>query len=200
MPPVVDTQKMPSPDHRPITGGEQADAVVIAAQEGAEWAWQRIHRELAGPMEGYLRARGAREPEDLVGETFVHLARGIGRFEGGWSEFRSWAFVVAHHRLIDERRRLGRRPVMADDAALADRPSADDPEGEALGRLGTDAVRRILSLLTPAQQDVLALRVIAGLTADETARVLGKKPGAVRVMQHRALERLRKTLEQEVTR
>ena len=80
------------------------ESAVEAAQAGAEWAWSRLYAELSGPVFGYLRSRGAVEPEDLLGEVFVQVARNIGSFRGDARSFRSWVFTIAHHRLIDERR------------------------------------------------------------------------------------------------
>jgi RNA polymerase sigma-70 factor (ECF subfamily) len=176
---------------------ESAEAVIDAARQGAEWAWRIIYHDLAGPLQGYLRVRGAREPEDLVGEVFVHLARGIGRFRGGGAGLRSWAFVVAHHRLIDERRRIGRRPHTTGDSELEAQAAPDDPEAEALSRLSDDRIRRLLSVLSPAQRDVMALRVLGGLTLEETAGALGKRVGAVKTLQHRAVAALRQAIEKE---
>jgi RNA polymerase sigma factor (sigma-70 family) len=86
------------------------ESLLAAAQTGAEWAWDRIYRDLAPPVRGYLVAHGAVEPDDLLGEVWLQVARNIGTFAGDEAGFRSWVFMVAHHRLIDERRRRARRP------------------------------------------------------------------------------------------
>jgi len=184
-------------DPGPMQHPESAEALIDAARQGAEWAWRIIYHDLAGPLAGYLRVRGAREPEDLVGEVFVHLARGIGRFQGGSADLRSWAFVVAHHRLIDERRRLRRRPPTTGATVLEAQPGPDAPEAEALSRLSNDRIRRLFAVLTPAQRDVMALRVLGGLTLAETAGALGKRVGAVKTLQHRAVGALRRAIEEE---
>ena len=62
-------------------------------------------------MLGYLRANGAPDPEDVLSEAFLQVARDIGGFEGDQESFRAWVFTIAHHRLIDARRRSARRPV-----------------------------------------------------------------------------------------
>ena len=53
-----------------------------AARAGAEWAWSRLYNDLSGPVLGYLRMRGAAEPEDLLGEVFLQVARNAVTFEG----------------------------------------------------------------------------------------------------------------------
>lgn len=94
--------------------GEQFPEVLQAARLGAEWAWRALHRNLAPSIIGYLDTRGASDPEDLAGEVFfLRLFRDLPRFEGGEGEFRAFAFTIARHRLIDERRCRSRRPEEA---------------------------------------------------------------------------------------
>ncbi|MFQ5968029.1 MAG: RNA polymerase sigma factor, partial [Acidimicrobiia bacterium] len=78
--------------------------LIAAAKAGAESAWAELFHDLAGPVTAYLRSRGAYEAEDVTGQVFLELARSIHRFEGDRAAFRSWVFVIAHRRLIDERR------------------------------------------------------------------------------------------------
>lgn len=178
--------------------GQSFSPILTAAQEGADWAWDALYRELAGPLLGYLRSRGAREPEDLVGEVFLQLARNIGTFKGTEANFRSWAFVVAHHRLIDERRANGRRPVQAmEDSSLERLGATGDAEEEAMAALSADRVRELLDRITPEQREVLLLRVLGGLTHDEVAEAMGKTTGAVKQLQRRGLAALKREIERE---
>lgn len=175
----------------PVRGpglGDSFPGVLDAARGGAEWAWTILYRSLAPGVTGYLRARGAAEPEDLTSEVFLQVVRGLQRFRGGEAEFRSWVFVIAHHRLQDERRYRGRRPeaAMAPDD-LEGRGSVGDVEDEALLRLSAAQVERVIMRLTPDQCDVLLLRILGGLTVEEVARALGKRPGAVKALQRRGL-------------
>src|SRR3954471_6694243 len=64
-----------------------------------------LYRELAPAVLGYLRGSGAAEPEDLLGDVFVAVLRGLPNCGGDPAAVRRWVFTVAHHRLIDERRR-----------------------------------------------------------------------------------------------
>jgi len=167
--------------------------VLSAAQANAGWAFQRLFDELARPVAGYLRAQGGREPDDLANEVFLGVFSGIGSFEGSEAKFRSWVFTIAHHRLIDERRRLGRRPTMADDEPDASLWGGD-AEDDALRSTGTERVRDLLGGLPPDQRDVLLLRILADLTVDQTAEALNKTPGAVKALQRRGLAALRKEI------
>lgn len=147
-------------------------------------------------MLGYLRARGASEPEDLTGEVFLQAVRDLPRFRGSGTDLRAWIFTIAHHRFLDERRRTKRRPVEpAPDEVLTERLPRVDTESEAMRRLSEEAVTRVLDGLVPAQREVLLLRIVAGLTVDEIARTLGKRPGAIKALQRRGVAALRRELE-----
>lgn len=172
-------------------GHEAFESVLAAAKTGAEWAWASLYRDLAGPVQGYLASRGADEPEDLTSDVFLKVAGAIQRFEGDETSFRSWVFVIAHRRLIDERRRRGRRPdVMELQPESISQGGIGDVEAEALERLSTEDLEDMISVLSDSQRDVLALRIVGGLSLEQTAQVLGKKVGAVKALQHRALAAL----------
>lgn len=177
---------------------EQFNSTLDAARAGAAWAWEQIYRDFAGPVNGYLRSRGAREPEDLTNEVFLRVARGVHGFSGDAGSFRSWIFVIAHRRLIDERRYHGRRPDFTElDTDQASPDSVGDVESEAVEGLVTAEIAEAFNALTDGQRDVLALRIIAGLSLEETAEVVGKRTGAVKALQHRALEALKRALDEE---
>jgi RNA polymerase sigma-70 factor (ECF subfamily) len=175
--------------------GHSFESVLGAARTGQEWAWEVIYRELAPPVLGYLRARGAAEPEDLTGEVFLQLVRDLSGFEGGEREFRTWVFTVAHHRLIDERRRRGRRPIESRPTEyLANEEVGGDAEAEGLARIEEGQVRGLLGRLSEDQQSVLLLRVLGDLTVEQVARVLGSTPGAVKALQRRGLAALKREI------
>ena len=180
--------------------GESFPEVLQAALGGAEWAWTALYRDVAPLVLGYLRSRGAGEPEDLTGEVFLQVARDLPTFRGAEAEFRSWVLAITHHRLIDHRRYQGRHPAdpAPDDAILA-RAATGDVEQEALGSLATERVRRLIDRLTEDQQAVLMLRIVAGLTVDEVARVVGKKPNSVKALQRRGLATIRKEIAKAVS-
>jgi RNA polymerase sigma-70 factor (ECF subfamily) len=168
------------------------DSVLSAARAGADWAWERIYADLAPTVTGYLRGHGAAEPEDLAGETFLQVVRDLGRFSGDERAFRSWVFTIAHRRLIDERRRRGRRPVTpAEETTLeAAAGSGGDVADEALTRLSEGRVRAAMAELPEDQRAVLLLRILGDLTIEEIADTVGKRPGAVKALQRRALRRI----------
>ncbi len=172
--------------------GAPDDERVAAAQEGATWAIAALYREIHPRLLRYLRSREPHLADDLASQVWLEVAGGLDRFEGTEEGFRAWVFTIAHRRLIDARRRAGRRPTdpLADQDFVAASPY-DDPEGAVIAALGAQAaVDRIVGALTPEQAEVVLLRVLGGLAVGQVADVLGKQPSAVRVLQHRALRHL----------
>jgi RNA polymerase sigma-70 factor (ECF subfamily) len=169
--------------------------LLAAARAGADWAWTAVYREYSPAVLRYLRGRGAREPEDLLGEVFLQLVRNLAGFDGTERDFRTWVFMVAHNRLVDEWRRTGRDRVdYVPDESLAAAGGSGDIEDDALRRMADERTMAVLKRLTPAQRDVLYLRLFARLTVDEVAVVVGKRPGAVKALQSRALSAIRREM------
>lgn len=173
--------------------GTDIDALVAAAQAGGNWAFGRLWQELAPVVHAYAQARGAREPDDTTSEVFLAAFSRIDRFRGDGRAFRAWLFTIAHHKTVDGRRRgPGAREAPAD--VVDDGRRAPSAEQEALARLGTAEVHRLLDGLTPDQRAVLLLRIVGELTLAETAAVLGRPVSVVKALQHRGLARLRREL------
>ncbi len=187
--------------------GDQFQGILTAAQDGGEWAVALLYRWLHPAVVSYLRARVADDAEDLASETWMAVSRGLPGFSGDEAAFRSWVFTIAHRRLIDHHRANSRRlqtrtlhAVEGDNReAPVELPSGDDPAGEVLDALAGDAaVRRIVDLLPRDQAEIVLLRVVGGLPVDDVAAITGRRPGTVRVLQHRALRRLAERIEPPV--
>ena len=174
---------------------ERFKELLAAARGGDEGAWAEIFRELSPAVLGYLRSNSAPDPEDIVGEVFLQVARDVEGFEGDERRFRAWVFTIAHHRLIDARRYAARRPVDLVEEPPEPDAGADDAADQAMARMGADEVRRVLGRLTEDQRSVLMLRVIGDLTVDEVAKTIGKRPGAVKALQRRGLAAVKRELE-----
>ena len=184
---------MPAP--RPLDVVAVFDDMLEAAHSGAAWAQEALYRSLAGQVCGYLRLHGALEPDDLTNEVFLRVFSKLDGFEGNESQFRSWVFTITHRLLIDDRRRRDCRPRLAD-ASAYDSIVGGDVERDALRRIEQNSVEATLVALPPDQRDVLMLRVLGGLTVEEVARALDKRPGAVKALQRRGVARLKRHLEQ----
>ena len=168
------------------------ESVLAAAKEAEEWAWNEIYNWLAPSLGGYFRLRGLDDPDDLVGEVFAQIARNLSSFEGHVDGFRSWVFMIAHNRLANHRRGSQRKPrtLMADLEPIDPR-QAQSAEDLVVTQLENERIASLLDALTKDQRDVLALRVMAGFTLQETAQITGRSAGAVKQLQRRGLEALR---------
>jgi RNA polymerase sigma-70 factor, ECF subfamily len=173
------------------------DDVLAAAQTGAGWAFEVLYRELSPAVTGYLRLHGAAEPDDLASETFIGVFTGLAGFTGDEGGLRAWVFTIAHRRLLDDWRRRSRRPQAVDDPADLSGHAGGDVEDDALTRLGAEAVQRLCGELPADQRSVLLLRILADLTVDQVAQVLGRSVPSVKALQRRGLRTLRERLERE---
>lgn len=170
------------------------DRTLQEAISGSEWAWIALYRKLHPSIAGYLRARGAVDPEDLTGEVFLQVVRSLPRFSGDAAGFRSWVFVIAHNKLNDERRNRGRYPAESVPRFDETKAGSINVENEALGNVGSERLRRAIGGLTQDQADVLLLRIFGGLSLQEVASALNKRLTAVKSLQHRGLAALRREL------
>lgn len=149
-------------------------------------AWAGFYDANAADIRAFVRRIGARDPDDILGETMVQVVRDIGKFTGSLGDLRAWTFSIARHRVIDEARRRQSRPVEVEqgDADVA-APGTDFVMPELV------TLSALLDGLTPDQKEVVWLRFGADLSVEETARVMGRNPGAVAALTMRALRRLR---------
>ena len=173
------------------------DEVLAAARAGDPPAFGELWACYAPAVAAFARARGAAEPDEIASEVFFGVFGRLADFRGDEDAFRGFLYTVAHRRVVDEHRRRSRRPETVtwhgdqDDVPL---PSAED---EVVRNLGDAWAYQTVARLSPDQADVLLLRVFGDLTVEQTAQVLGKRPGAVKALQRRALSALRRILAEE---
>ena len=171
--------------------GQQLEDVLLAAQGGQPWALRALYEELAPRVHGYLRSRGAAEPEDLTSEVFLAVFSRLNTVTGGVAGLRTLLFSVAHARLVDDLRRRSRRgPTTTFDPATDGRTAASS-EDEALAELATAEVRAVIATLPDVQREVLLLRVVSDLSVEQVAAIVGRSTGAVKQLQRRGLLALR---------
>lgn len=180
--------------HRRDGAAEISEADVDAARLGSVVAFERIYRAMAPTVASYLRWNGVADVESLTNEVLAQVHRNLQRFSGDTAAFRSWVFTIAHHRMVDDRRAIGRRPVVAE-AEIQDTAVVGNTEDDALALLSDDQLRLLLEGLSPDQRDVLLLRIVADLSLEDVAAALGKRRGAIKSLQHRALATLRRQLD-----
>lgn len=169
---------------------EEFQSVLQAAQDGDDVAWRGIVEHYSPPLFAYVRRISTGDPDDALAEVWLSAARTISSFKGSEPAFRSWLFVIAHRRAIDEGRKAAHRPVPTQEI-----PDHGDPwrtaETGALESVASDEIQALLSHLTPEQRAVVLLRVIGDASLEQTAVALGKRVGAVKALQRRALQSLR---------
>ena len=167
------------------------DEVVAAAVAGDSDALGTIYAALSPKVHGYLRARGADDPEGLTSEVFVHVLRRMGGIVGGASGLRTFVFSVAHARYVDEVRRHERRPAQAPYRPELDDRCEPSAESTALSSSGLGHLADSLARLQEDQRTVITLRVLGDLSIEQTAEVLGRSPGSIKQLQRRGLLALR---------
>jgi RNA polymerase sigma-70 factor (ECF subfamily) len=168
------------------------DANVGAAKQGDPSSWEAAYLAYARPLMGYLMVRldNRDDAAEALSETFTRAIDKVATFRGDAYSFRAWLFSIARNVSNDQHRRRARLVV------LSDHPDRDDrvqPSGEELAISHEDMaeLRKGFARLPKADQEVLWLRICSGLSADDVGQVLGKKAGAVRMQQMRALGALR---------
>jgi RNA polymerase sigma-70 factor (ECF subfamily) len=173
-----------------VATGEFAD-VLQAARQGSHQAIAVLWRELHPRLLRFLRGLDPVAAEDVEAETWFVAARDLPEFDGDEMQFRAWMFTIARNRLIDWRRYEARRRRVALTPDVVDRPADDDPAATALDAAGAEAALAFVREFLPRDQaEVILLRVVGGLEVSEVAAIVGKRPGTVRVLQHRGLRRL----------
>lgn len=139
----------------------------------------------AAPVLGYLRSQGVEDPEAVTQDVFLALYPRLTRIQGGEAGMRTLLFSIAHARVVDHHRRRSRSPVLVEYSAREDPRSTGSAEDHMLN--GSTGALALLSTLPAEQRNVLALRIIADLSLDETAKMMDKTPGAIKQLQRRAL-------------
>ena len=163
------------------------------AAAGNHAAWERIYRAAYPRLRAYAsRHVGSDAADDLVSETMTRAVAGIAGYRWSPDGIEPWLFGIARRAAADHHRKAGRRARWKRTVAA---PAGAEP-GDAIEL--AEEHRDVLAAfgrLPAADREVLELRVIAGLSPEQTAATLRKRPGAVRTAQSRALSRLRKRLE-----
>ncbi|TMD58407.1 MAG: RNA polymerase sigma factor [Chloroflexi bacterium] len=145
----------------------------------------------------YYRVREVEEAEDVTSEVFFRALRAMPRYEPR-QPFLAWLYRIARNAVIDRARAA--RPRVSFEDALAHPDAGDhvvDPDARILATDRRARLKTALGTLTAEQQEVVILRFVEGLSAEEVGKIMGKRPGTVRGLQFRALQALKKTITAE---
>ncbi len=173
---------------------EELGRAVAAAQEGDEAAFAVVYRIIQPGLVGYMRGlvgTDGETAEDVTAEAWLEIARDLGRFRGDGAGFRGWTATIARHRAFDHLRRQKARPrpaVLEQD--LLELPGPHNTSAAAIEAVTTERVLALVATLPRDQAEAVLLRVVVGLDGPAAARVLGKRPGAVRTAAYRGLKKL----------
>jgi RNA polymerase sigma-70 factor, ECF subfamily len=177
--------------------GDQLDAVVAEAVAGGREALRELLETIRPIVVRYCRARlGTAErsglsADDVAQEVCLAAITALPRYKDQGRPFLAFIYGIAAHKVADAHRAQGRNRSEPTDA-LPERATAEaGPEQRVLDSESNARMAALLAVLPEKQREILILRVVVGLSAEETAEAVGSSPGAVRVAQHRALARLR---------
>ena len=172
-------------------------ALVDAAKAGDEAALAELYSLYFPRVYRYILARMGNpyDAEDLTEEVFLRVLDAIERFQWREAPFSAWLFRIAHNAVISQRRKDGAR---GRSSPLSEALAVDSqgPEEMVENRLALNEIMKAAETLPEAQRRVISLRFAAGLTVAETARAMGKGEGNVKVIQHKAIAKLREMLAQ----
>lgn len=182
---------------RPDEGGQAFGATLDAARGGEAWALECLYQRHSPRVAGYLRSHGVPDVGGTTNDVFLRVFIRLSTFDGDEDGFRSWMFTIAHHLMVDELRRAARRPKIAEGVSAEEQVAGGDAEEDALAGMGRQRIDGLLARLSDNQRAVVLLRVVEDLSIEQVAVALGKRPTAVKALQHRALATLRRHLVDE---
>ena len=176
---------------------DDEDELIRLAQAGDGAAFGRLYDRYLPSIYRYTYSKTSSRSaaEDLTSETFLRAFRAIARRPRAHLNFAAWLVTIARNVVIDHHRSGWSRLAIVTDEVD---PQVDDsmgPEQAALASVSEAALRGALSLLPDDQRECLLLRFFAGLSISETAAAMDRTDGAVKQLQFRATNRLRRIIE-----
>jgi len=172
-----------------------ADALLaLVTSDGSVLSWEEVFDQYAPALTFYARSRGVREPEDLVQDVFVAAFKQSPGFVGDRSGLRSLLYTIAYRRIADHHRRCYRRPetLVAEHSPRPDPgPSVEQIVG--LGEAAGQAMQAF-TVLSERERRVIQMRIFEEDSPADVGKALGLSSGNVRVIQARALVKIRKHL------
>ena len=166
-------------------------SLVERAREMDESAWDELYTLHYGAIRRYAEFRviDSSLADDIAAEVFLEAVRGIGKYRYRGVAFRAWLYRIAHNLTADVRKRMAIRSDCESNDPDALHAVSDGDFAPNLERRRD--IQSAVALLTDEQQQVVILRFFEGLSLAETAEATGRNSGAIKSLQHRALERLR---------
>lgn len=182
-----------------LTGAE-LDAAVLAAGQGDRAALEAVLASVQDPILRYCRGRigvGERHlfsADDIAQEALMAVMTALPRYRDQGRPFMAFVYGIASHKVADAMRVVGRTKSDPTDVVPETPTVVGGPEQLAIAADTSARMKQLLEILPEKQREVVILRMVVGMSAEETAQMVGSTPGAVRVAQHRALTKLKEEL------
>jgi RNA polymerase sigma-70 factor (ECF subfamily) len=172
----------------------QEESLVQRAQQGESEAFEQLYDLHFDRIYRYMMIKlgDQMDAEDLTQQVFLKALGAISTYRYKGVPFSSWLFRIANNQVIDHFRKRNRENALPLDEGIIS--SKDDPVSLTEHRLRIEQLARACEYLTEAQREVISLRFAGGLSVAETSETMGKSNGAVKVLQHEALVKLRRIL------
>jgi RNA polymerase sigma-70 factor (ECF subfamily) len=196
---------LPATEDDLVDPGDLTDAGFAAAPDAVD-VWALVHRAQSGDAEAfgelydhyvtmvhryvYHRVGDRATAEDITSETFVRALRRIDSLSFQGRDVGAWLVTIARNIIRDQvKSSRYRLEVSTADMRDADRVT-DGPEDAVVQKLTNEQLMSCVQQLGSEQQECIALRFLQGMSVSETAEIMGKKEGAIKALQHRAVRRL----------
>ncbi|HEY0228462.1 MAG TPA: sigma-70 family RNA polymerase sigma factor [Mycobacterium sp.] len=180
-----------------IIQAERLDAVVAEAVAGDRNALREVLETIRPIVVRYCRARvgtvdrGGLSADDVAQEVCLATLTALPRYKDRGRPFMAFLYGIAAHKVADAHRAAGRDRAFPAESVPERWSTEAGPEQRAIQSDTASRMSELLEILPAKQREILILRVVVGLSAEETAAAVGTTAGAVRVAQHRALSRLK---------
>jgi len=176
---------------------QEEKSLIERAQKNDPDAFTQIYEEHFDKIYRYvfMRVRTRMEAEDLTQQVFLNALQSISSYKWKGVPFISWLFRIAHNQVIDHHRKVSKVQTTSLEVPMA---STDpDPVDIVEKEIDVERVKKAMVGLTDLQREVISLRFAGELSTAEAAKVMGKKEGAVKALQHSALAALKRALSEE---
>jgi RNA polymerase sigma-70 factor, ECF subfamily len=197
MRPVSPPRVTPGPRAAMTDAGNDLEGLVAAANDGDRSALNRVLAIIRPLVVRYCRARIGRQErssvsaDDVAQEVCLAVLTALPGYRDQGRPFLAFVYGIAAHKVVDAHRSVARSRSEPVEELPEELDPRDGPEQRALNGALSVQMGQLLDTLPPKQREILVLRVVVGLSAEETAEAVESTPGAVRVAQHRALSKLR---------
>jgi RNA polymerase sigma-70 factor, ECF subfamily len=172
--------------------------LVRAVQAGEVDAFGQLYERYFAKIFAYaaFKLGDVVEAEDVTSQVFLKALEALDGYRWRGVPFQAWLFRITRHLLVDVHRRTARRPAVQLDSIAWEQLPADghlaDPEWVMQEQVTRQELTESMARLTDAQQQVVGLRFVVGLSTAEVARIMGRSEGAIKALQHAALRALQR--------